>query len=296
MKPPAFQFYVDDFIGGVADMTQAEVGAYILLLCNQWNRGEIPPDAERAALVAKGPVTPHVLAKFPGGKNARMEFERANQAAWREKQRAAGIASGRARREHSLNGGSTVVEHSLNERSTNVEPNTQPNANQNELSTLHSPTPISTHTPAFAERPSLEEVKTAAKFIGLAPWKAEDWFNEMEGGGWLDYNHRPVVNWRAVLNRVKAKWEAEGRPASPPSGKLNGKPGVANAAPRIGPSLAAVQEYARDKDDGSKRALGYAVSWWQAWEGRGWKRDGKSIDWQIEFAKAVQGHLQRQST
>ena len=164
---------------------------------------------------------------------------------------------------------------------------------QNDGSPSPSPSPIKhTHTP-FAERPSLEEVKTAAQFIGLAPWKAEDWFNEMEGGGWLDYNHRPVANWRAVLNRVKAKWEAEGRPAAPPSGKLNGKPGMPNAAPRIGPSLAAVQEYARDKDDGTKRALAYSVGWWQAWEGRGWKRDGKSIDWQIEFAKAVQSHLQR---
>ena len=37
MNPPAFQFYTDDFLGGVSDMTQAEVGAYILLLCAQWN-------------------------------------------------------------------------------------------------------------------------------------------------------------------------------------------------------------------------------------------------------------------
>lgn len=293
MKPPAFQFYADDFIGGTCDMTPEEVGAYVRLLCYQWGRGAIPNEADKLARVAGCAVSPDVLAKFPDGKNPRMERERANQEAWREKQRAAGIASGRSRREHSLNGGSTNVERSLNVRSTNVEPNPQPNANQNELSTLHSPTPIKLTHPPFTERPSLEEVKTAAQFIGLAPWKAEDWWNEMEGGGWLDYNHRPVANWRAVLNRVKAKWEAEGRPAAPPSGKLNGKPGMPNAAPRIGPSLSAVQDYARDKDDGSKRALAYSVGWWQAWEGRGWKRDGKSIDWQIEFAKAVQSHLQR---
>lgn len=86
MKSPAFQFYPDDFVGGVADMTQSEVGAYILLLCAQWGRGEIPLDPERAALIAKGPVSSHVLAKFPGGKNPRLEKVRANLDAYRSAQ------------------------------------------------------------------------------------------------------------------------------------------------------------------------------------------------------------------
>ncbi len=85
-KAPAFQFYPDDFVGGVADMTQAEVGAYILLLCAQWGRGEIPLDPERAALAAKGPVSHHVFSKFPGGKNARMERVRAGLEAYKAAQ------------------------------------------------------------------------------------------------------------------------------------------------------------------------------------------------------------------
>src|SRR5688500_12446037 len=72
----------------------------------------------------------------------------------------------------------------------------------------------------FAERPAWEEVKFYAAQIGLAEWKARDWFDEMEGGGWLDHNHRPVQRWQSVLNRVKTKWEAEGRPSGPPAGKL----------------------------------------------------------------------------
>lgn len=86
MKPPAFQFYADDFLSGVADMTQAEVGTYILLLCTQWARGEIPSDSERLALIAKGPVSPHVLAKFPNGKNARLEQVRKEQDDYRNAQ------------------------------------------------------------------------------------------------------------------------------------------------------------------------------------------------------------------
>jgi hypothetical protein len=72
-------------------------------------------------------------------------------------------------------------------------------------------------TPAFAEQPGIEEVLIEAQRIGLAEWKARDWFNEMEGCGWLDYNHRPIRAWRAVLARVRAKWEADGRPSQPPS-------------------------------------------------------------------------------
>lgn len=71
----------------------------------------------------------------------------------------------------------------------------------------------------FANRPSLKEVLSKASFIGLAPWKAEDWFNEMEGCGWLDYSHRPIADWCAVLTRVKTKWESDGRPSSPPKNR-----------------------------------------------------------------------------
>lgn len=77
---------------------------------------------------------------------------------------------------------------------------------------------------AFSEQPSLEEVKFHASTIGLGAWKAEDWFNEMEGCGWIDYNHRPVQNWKAVLSRVRTKWESDGRPTSPPLSKSAPKP------------------------------------------------------------------------
>lgn len=70
---------------------------------------------------------------------------------------------------------------------------------------------------SFAERPGRAEVQAHAATIGLAPWKADDWFDEMEGAGWLDHNRRPIVVWKSVLNRVRTKWEADGRPAGPPS-------------------------------------------------------------------------------
>lgn len=110
---------------------------------------------------------------------------------------------------------------------------------------------------------------------------------------WTDANgcnalgHR--VEWPAY---VRKRWRYEATEWR--SGTHRGKASLRPAKARQGPSLAEVQTYARDKDDGSKRAITYAVSWWQAWEGKRWRtKDDKTIDWQIEFAKAVQNHLQR---
>lgn len=75
-------------------------------------------------------------------------------------------------------------------------------------------------------RPSLEEVLAKAQFIGLAEWKARDWFEEMECCGWIDYLHRPVVNWTSMLTRLCRKWESDGRPASPPAYRKNGSSSV----------------------------------------------------------------------
>ena len=113
IKSPAFQFYPNEFLADVADMTQSEVGAYILLLSHQWNHGAIPADAERQKNLAKGGVPTHVLAKFKvyqnGLRNPWLESTRRKQAQYREKQRQNGIASGQARRERSLNAGSTSL-------------------------------------------------------------------------------------------------------------------------------------------------------------------------------------------
>lgn len=81
-------------------------------------------------------------------------------------------------------------------------------------------------------RPSLKEVLVWAEMRGLAPWKAEDWFNEMQGCGWLDYAKRPIHDWQAVLTRVKTKWESDGRPTSPPKNRQNSN---TNERPKLKP-------------------------------------------------------------
>jgi uncharacterized protein YdaU (DUF1376 family) len=138
MTSPSFQFYADDFLGGTADMTQNEVGAYILLLCQQWNRGSIPLEPERQKLMAKGEVSEHVLAKFKlkNGKlcNARMEKTRAILNEYREKQRKNGLASGISRRNHR----STTVQPPFNQP-LNQTATTTPTKTNSPVSSLQSP-------------------------------------------------------------------------------------------------------------------------------------------------------------
>jgi uncharacterized protein YdaU (DUF1376 family) len=104
MRPPAFQFYADDFIAGVADMTQNEVGAYIMLLAHGWNtQGLKAADTDRLKLLAKGDVSDHVLGKFKlkNGKlyNKRQEHERQKQEVYRTKQALNGAKGGRPKKE-----------------------------------------------------------------------------------------------------------------------------------------------------------------------------------------------------
>lgn len=92
-KAPAFQFYVQDFLLGVRHFTAEEVGAYVLLLCEQWDNGFIENDAKNLKKIAK--ISPKklekVIKKFEktdiGLVNKRLETERQKQAEYREKQR-----------------------------------------------------------------------------------------------------------------------------------------------------------------------------------------------------------------
>jgi len=121
-RNPWFRFYADDFFAGTADMSQAEVGAYIRLLCHQWNRGSIPVQPDKLQRLAGGIVTNEVMQKFKivendCRKNQRMEVERGKQDAFIAKQRGNGVKSGEARRrlvEPRFNSGSTKNEPRFN--------------------------------------------------------------------------------------------------------------------------------------------------------------------------------------
>jgi uncharacterized protein YdaU (DUF1376 family) len=73
MKDPAFRLYAQDFLMGTMLMSQADVGAYIRLLCWQWDRGSIPKDASALSVIAGGPVSDVVREKFTNLQNTKLE-------------------------------------------------------------------------------------------------------------------------------------------------------------------------------------------------------------------------------
>jgi len=101
LKPPAFQFYVDDFLGGTLHFSDAEKGLYITLLCAQWSAGSLPDDDDELATFSNG-NTPlkRVKSKFQKGedgrlRNQRLEIERQKQIAFRESRFRNGSRGGR---------------------------------------------------------------------------------------------------------------------------------------------------------------------------------------------------------
>lgn len=111
-RPPAFQFYADDFLAGTFSMSNEERGLYITLLCRQWTQGYVTTDeVSRLGSTVVQPSLNHVLTKFKPDetgklRNERLERERCKQNAFRANQAEKGRLSAKAR----FNRGSTVVQ------------------------------------------------------------------------------------------------------------------------------------------------------------------------------------------
>lgn len=138
------------------------------------------------------------------------------------------------------------------------------------------------------EIPDLKQAQAAVMADGIPPD-----FIALAHADWLDNGGKTALGvdkpWPGY---VRSRWRKEAHEWR--TGTHRGKASQRAAAARVGPSLREVQSYAAEKDDGTHRAHGYAVAWFQAWESRGWKtKDGKSIDWKIEFAKSLVNHMTR---
>jgi uncharacterized protein YdaU (DUF1376 family) len=94
MNSPAFQFYVQDFLTGTMHLSAEEIGAYILLLCHQWDKGALPDSDKDLLRIGRTRMKVLVVVKqkFPvcdDGllRNTRMENERTKQIAYRDQRR-----------------------------------------------------------------------------------------------------------------------------------------------------------------------------------------------------------------
>jgi uncharacterized protein YdaU (DUF1376 family) len=241
MKPPAFQFYANEYLAGTIAMSPAEVGAYIRLLCYQWSNGSIPDDPKKLKRIVGGPVSADVLAKFkPAGDgqlaNQRLELERQKQTDYREKQRQKGIQSGVARRtgnEPRLNSGSPPVRTgSQPEPEPTPQPQLQPKPNSSSLSQSPSLSPEKRNTTPKGELPSgcasearaqgnqspnrtrAEIWPTLAQAMAVAELRsipgdcAEKWWLEHDARGGLDARGQPIARWESSLQAYAVAWRA----------------------------------------------------------------------------------------
>lgn len=201
MKPPAFQFYGDDFVAGTSDMTQAEVGAYILLLCRQWATGEIPADYDRLKLIAKGEVSDHVLAKFPDGKNARMEKVRAGLEEFRKSKSESGKIGADKRWERMAKNGTPILSPMANAWQTHGTPIILPMANT--MANDSSPSPSPSLNTVLHNTNGLRPVAFNGK---LTPEQTEvaNRLQLMLGEQWNDANGRKWLK-RCRDERLKAE-------------------------------------------------------------------------------------------
>lgn len=247
MKAPFFKFFPTDFIASTVAMSAEEVGAFIRLLCYQWENGEIPDDAEKLARIGgcNGNAIASVLHKFcirsaSGLQSARMEEERASMIEHAEKKRANAFkrwaGEGKTTQKHAkpmqteCNGNAIAsglqmqnaclpearsqnkeesLSHRVREAGGGVEPE------QSAAATVSEEEPVARGI-GSREIPDWPSVKNVAESIGLPEWKARLWFDDMEAVGWV-HRGQPVRKWRPLLTSVRTYWEADGRPSQPAS-------------------------------------------------------------------------------
>lgn len=138
LKSPAFQWYVNDFLGSgkVAAMSLDEVGAYTLLLNYDWNEGGLPDEltpfgrwlkvSPRKAQILWDVVRPNFVLRDGRWYNPRLEKERAKQKAWAEKSARGGHASAIVRWGDGDKGGDRVVTECLIPNGNTPSPSSTP--------------------------------------------------------------------------------------------------------------------------------------------------------------------------
>lgn len=193
-KSPAFQFYADNFLSGTADMSVAEVGVYVRLLCHQWSKGFVPNDIKKLARLTHGKQKDleSVLLKFSKGedghlRNERLENERVKQAKFSE--------SRRANAEHRWS--------KANASASDVHPGS------NALQSSSSDCSQNAIKKEGRGRPeTLAEVVAygASPQCGVTAIECERFWNHYESMGWL-VNGNAMSDWRARLRN----WKVEGR-------------------------------------------------------------------------------------
>lgn len=106
MKAPAFQLYAREFLADTMNLTDAETGLFMRLLCVQWLEGGLPNDEDTLRGYSRGRTSlVKVKTKFKVGgdgllRNERLEEIRSAQMAYKEKRSQSGKTGANTRWNH----------------------------------------------------------------------------------------------------------------------------------------------------------------------------------------------------
>lgn len=185
-KPPAFQFYVSDFLTGTARFTAEEVGAYIRLLCYQWDCGGISEEDVPQLTGVLSEKLGRVLAKFSANgdgllKNKRLEIVRKEQIAFRNKQKINGLKGGRPKNPSLSSGLSQTVTQNNPTGNPNKTSSSSPSSSTSSLSS--STTPKEKQPKSLAtEKPSLFFMPLKESFLKVVSDKGLEYYFTSKDG------------------------------------------------------------------------------------------------------------------
>jgi uncharacterized protein YdaU (DUF1376 family) len=216
---PFIPLYYGDFIGGTMSFGADEVGAYLLLICYQWQNGHIendPHSIERIARCEYGHLQ-RVLKKFkPDGNggliNERCEQIRQERKAFMENARESGIRGYEARWGKLPPSASSNPDSNPN-RVPNRVPNSKPDTSSSSSSSSSSESPSREekegHTPPSRTRnlsvnpPTFEQCIELCAGIGMRQTDIQAFFDHYDSQGWLKSNGQPATNLRSLLSNWK---------------------------------------------------------------------------------------------
>lgn len=276
--------YVGDYLKDTMHLDAEGHGAYILLIIAYWNNGgPIPMDddwlrtvsrvRETSWMRVKGMVLPFFQVEGDKLRQKRVDEEIANAI---EKQKS---LSDRGRRgaEERWNAQAMLRQCSSNAQGMLADaptPSQSPSVQEGGVPRAED----------CQELPTVEEAIAQTMTAGIpedfSRHVYEDWSSRAgkDAGGVL-------VRFLPYVTKRWAREQVEWRSGQHKGKKASGKPSGA----RLGPSLKEVQTYASDKWGEDDRHHTWAVSFHRFWNDKGWKRQGKLIDWQSELTKQVAG-------
>mgnify|MGYP001813776113 CR=1 FL=1 len=206
-KPPAFQFYASDFFSGVADMTDAEVGIYIRLLCLSWDKGglserQLPSASHEGDEAAVRSVLKWKFHRDEDGlwRNARLEETRQVQLARSQ----AGRKGGQTTQANFKQTGKQTPSKLQAKAQANRQANGQ--AKSKPQSQSHSQSQSSVSNSEKERRrparklapPRLEEVREYCRSRDSAV-DPEQFCDHYAANGWRQANGNPIKDWRAAV-------------------------------------------------------------------------------------------------